>query len=106
MARSEITLQSQLGDGGRGGFPEEVTQWRFEVQEGPCWGEGGGEKSKCKGPGTGTNWTCWKNGPEVEVAGAGEPGEMEGDTGRSQGPGLGRGCCREECGFCSEVHKP
>ena len=53
-----------------------------------------------------TQLECRRNGPEVEVAGASEPGEMEGGTGRSQGPGLERGCLGEECGFCSEVHKP
>lgn len=42
----------------------------------------------------------------MEAAGASVPGEMEGDTGRLQGPCLERGCCGEECGFCSEVHKP
>lgn len=69
--------------------------------------EGGGRREEqAKRSWMGKSWTCWGNGPEVEVTGAGEPGVMEGDTGRSEGAGLERGCCGEECGFCSEVHKP
>lgn len=41
------------------------------------------------------------------MAGAAASVEMERDVGRrSQGPGLETGCCGEECGFCSEVHRP
>lgn len=85
VARPEVTLQLQLGSSGQGGDTAETGRIRRSQLGGPRRGE----KSKCKDPGAGTSWPCWRNLAAVAVAGAGEPGKIEGDTGgKSKGPGL------------------